>query len=128
MSSDNSELNSGVSSGPQFDNVKPNLRLPSKYSHDQDSSIIEPEEQSYIKMRIEVIDCGVGIKKENLEKLFMNFAKLDEHSKINAQGTGLGLSICKQMIEKMGGSVTVDSIEGVGTTFTVDLLMKAKID
>jgi signal transduction histidine kinase len=57
----------------------------------------------------------------------MNFAKLDEHSKINAQGTGLGLSICKQMIEKMGGSVTVDSIEGVGTTFLVELLIKSAI-
>ena len=56
----------------------------------------------------------------------MNFAKLDEHSKMNAQGTGLGLSICKQMIEKMGGSVTVDSIEGVGSSFIVDILLKSK--
>jgi hypothetical protein len=57
----------------------------------------------------------------------MDFGKLDEHSKINAQGTGLGLSICKRMIEKMGGTVTVDSIEGEGTTFTVSLVMKAQI-
>ena len=57
----------------------------------------------------------------------MNFGKLDEHSKMNAQGTGLGLSICKQMIEKMGGSVTVNSIEGVGTTFVVDLCLTSKI-
>jgi signal transduction histidine kinase len=55
----------------------------------------------------------------------MDFGKLDEHSKINAQGTGLGLSICKRMIEKMGGTVTVDSVEGEGTTFTVSLVMKA---
>jgi signal transduction histidine kinase len=58
----------------------------------------------------------------------MDFGKLDEHSKINAQGTGLGLSICKRMIEKMGGTVMVDSIEGVGTTFTMLLMMKAKFD
>ena len=69
----------------------------------------------------------MGIKRENLDKLFMNFAKLDEHSKMNAQGTGLGLSICKQIIEKMGGSVSVDSIEGVGTTFTIELLIKALV-
>lgn len=56
----------------------------------------------------------------------MDFAKLDEHSKINAQGTGLGLSICKKIVEKMGGSVSVESIVGMGTTFTVNLAMKAK--
>ena len=53
----------------------------------------------------------------------MDFAKLDEHSKINAQGTCLGLSICKKMIERMGGTVTVDSEVGVGTTFTVSLVL-----
>ena len=73
------------------------------------------------------MDSGVGIKKENLGKLFMEFGKLDEHSKQNAQGTGLGLSICKRMIEQMGGSVEVDSEEGVGTTFTIFINAKAKI-
>ena len=53
----------------------------------------------------------------------MDFGMLDEHSKMNAQGTGLGLSICKKMIEKMGGNVTVDSVEGTGTTFTVSLVL-----
>jgi signal transduction histidine kinase len=53
----------------------------------------------FVKLKIEIIDSGVGIKKENLSKLFMDFSKLDEHSKINAQGTGLGLSICKRIIE-----------------------------
>ena len=56
----------------------------------------------------------------------MDFGKLDEHSKINASGTGLGLSICKRMIEKMGGTVTVDSEEGIGSTFTVSLVMQAQ--
>ena len=57
----------------------------------------------------------------------MEFGKLDEHSKINAQGTGLGLSICKRMIEKMGGEVKVDSIFGKGTTFTININTKGKI-
>ena len=61
------------------------------------------------------------------DAFFMEFGKLDEHSKINAQGTGLGLSICKRMVEKMGGTVDVDSEEGVGTTFTVSLVMQAKM-
>ena len=56
----------------------------------------------------------------------MDFGKLDEHSKINAQGTGLGLSICKRMIEKMGGTVSVDSELNIGTTFTVSLVLKAQ--
>ena len=54
----------------------------------------------------------MGIKKENLEKLFMDFSRLDEHQSMNASGTGLGLSICKKMLEQMGGSVTVDSEVG----------------
>jgi signal transduction histidine kinase len=53
----------------------------------------------YLKFRIQIIDTGVGIKSENLDNLFQNFGKLDEHSKINPTGTGLGLSICKQMID-----------------------------
>ena len=57
----------------------------------------------------------------------MEFGKLDEHSKINAQGTGLGLSICKRMIEKMGGEVKVDSIFGKGTIFTININTKGKI-
>lgn len=75
---------------------------------------------------MEFCDTGVGIKKENLGKLFMDFGRLDEHSKMNAMGTGLGLSICKRMIEHMGGKVTVDSEEGIGTTFTVELSTKAQ--
>ena len=57
----------------------------------------------------------------------MEFGKLDEHSKGNAQGTGLGLSICKRMIEQMGGQVMVDSEENVGTTFTIYINAKAKL-
>lgn len=98
------------------------MRLPSDPNRSSNSSVIDQQEQ-YIKFNLEISDTGCGIKKENLDKLFMDFGKLDEHSKINAQGTGLGLSICKKMIEKMGGKVTVDSIENVGTTFTVQLIM-----
>ena len=57
------------------------------------------ERDNYIKIKLDISDTGVGIKKENLSKLFMDFGRLDEHSKLNAQGTGLGLSICKKMVE-----------------------------
>jgi signal transduction histidine kinase len=63
----------------------------------------------------------VGIKPENLPKLFMDFNKLDEHSSMNNQGTGLGLSICKRMVEAMGGSVGAVSTLGEGTSFSVEV-------
>lgn len=44
----------------------------------------EIEFESFAKIQIKIIDTGVGIKKENLKKLFMDFSKLDEHSKMNA--------------------------------------------
>ncbi len=49
----------------------------------------------------------MGISKENLNKLFLNFGKLADPSGCNKKGTGLGLSICKNLIEKMGGKVQV---------------------
>jgi signal transduction histidine kinase len=63
------------------------------------SSLDSFYEEKFIKIRMEIIDTGVGIKKENLDKLFMDFSRLDEHQSMNAQGTGLGLSICKRMLE-----------------------------
>ena len=65
-----------------------------------------------MKIRIEIIDTGMGIKEENLGKLFMDFSRLDEHQSVNASGTGLGLSICKLMLENMGGQVSVESTFG----------------
>lgn len=73
----------------------------------------------FIKFRIEICDTGVGIKKEDMEKLFVDFSRLDRD--MNHKGTGLGLSICKKMIEKMGGKVDVESTVDVGTTFKVTL-------
>jgi signal transduction histidine kinase len=54
---------------------------------------------NYIKFNMRIEDSGVGISKENLKNLFLNFGKLEEHDSMNQVGTGLGLSICKQLIE-----------------------------
>ena len=82
--------------------------------------MLESYQQSkFVKFRIEIEDTGVGIKKEDLGKLFCDFSRLDQG--MNNTGTGLGLSICKKMIEKMGGKVGVESEWGVGTKFNITL-------
>jgi len=64
-----------------------------------------------------VTDTGLGIAKEKLNSIFDRFVKLNTF----AQGTGLGLSICRTIIEKLGGSISVTSELGKGTTFTFTL-------
>lgn len=77
---------------------------------------------------MKVKDSGAGISQENIGKLFLNFSKLSETQGINKQGTGLGLSICKNIIEKMGGIVKVES-EGInkGTSFIIQMSARSKI-
>ena len=69
-------------------------------------------------------DTGVGIAKNDLEKLFMNFSKLDRNRNYNKQGVGLGLSICKEIIMFSGGKINVESELGQGTDFIIDLETK----
>lgn len=77
--------------------------------------------EKYIKMHIVIEDNGAGIKPENIDKLFIDFSKLDEHQAVNSKGTGLGLSICKKIIQTMGGKVHVQSDVDVGTKFFITL-------
>lgn len=72
-------------------------------------------------LRISVIDTGMGIRKDNLDDLFNSFKRVDEKANRNIEGTGLGLSIAKQLIEMMGGSISVDSVYHKGSTFTIEL-------
>ena len=93
----------------------------------RNDKVDKPKQLWYIDFDIRIKDSGVGISKENLAKLFMNFSKLDEHSSMNHRGTGLGLSICKSLVELMGGSVSVTSELGKGTTFIMSLRTTCKI-
>ncbi len=71
----------------------------------------------------------MGIRKEDQNKLFLNFGKLTDTEGKNKSGTGLGLSICKHIIEKMGGAVRVESDGlGTGTTFVITITSICKID
>ena len=68
----------------------------------------------------------MGIKKENLGKIFEDYSRLEEHEEMNAKGTGLGMNICKRIIEQMGGKCSIDSEVGQGTEVTIDVQLKAK--
>lgn len=72
-------------------------------------------------LRISVKDTGIGIRKESLDDLFHSFKRVDESDTRNIEGTGLGLTISKQLIEMMGGTITVDSVYHKGSVFTIEL-------
>ena len=64
-----------------------------------------------------VIDTGSGIKKEDVDKLFVSFQQVDSKRNRSVEGTGLGLAIAKRLVEAMGGSIGVDSEYGKGSDF-----------
>jgi len=72
-------------------------------------------------LRISVADTGLGIKREDLNKLFQPFRQLDTSLTRQHGGTGLGLAICKRLVERLGGTITVESEWGKGSTFRFTL-------
>ena len=66
-----------------------------------------------------VRDTGMGIPEQELDHLFERFFRGGEPQEMRIQGSGLGLAIVKEIVELHGGSVTVESQVGVGSTFTV---------
>ena len=71
-----------------------------------------------INLWVTVSDTGIGIKEEELYKLFDPFTRLDLMQNKSIEGTGLGLSISKRLMEMMGGSMTVESVYGKGSSFS----------
>ncbi|HNW92093.1 MAG TPA: ATP-binding protein [bacterium] len=72
---------------------------------------------------IAVRDTGIGIRAEDFPAIFRNFRQLDDGLTRKHEGVGLGLVICKRLIELMGGTITMASCYGEGSTFTVTLPM-----
>lgn len=73
---------------------------------------------------LSVKDTGKGIKKENIEKLFTKFERLDIEKNTTTEGTGLGLAITKKLVEMMGGKINVESQFGKGSLFVVQIPQK----
>ncbi len=72
-------------------------------------------------LRLIVRDSGVGISPEKLPALFEKFTQADNSATRRFGGTGLGLAICRELTQMMGGSIDVESLEGQGSVFTVEL-------
>lgn len=74
-----------------------------------------------LRLKISVADTGIGIRKEDMEHIYDAYNRFDERKNIRILGSGLGLAITKQLVDLMGGEITVDSIYTKGSTFTVIL-------
>ncbi|SHJ17493.1 Signal transduction histidine kinase [Malonomonas rubra DSM 5091] len=89
-----------------------------KYS---DRGIIVISAEVTDQLHLAVKDTGIGIKKENLERLFTAFDQLEDAKTRRFEGTGLGLTITRQLIQLLGGAISVESTYGVGSRFDVSL-------
>jgi signal transduction histidine kinase len=91
-----------------------------KYTPEEKSVHLEAKDQND-SVQIEISDTGIGIPEEELGNVFEEFFRASNAKKREKDGTGLGLSIVKQIIDRHGGTISVQSQEGQGTTFTVVL-------
>ena len=100
-----------------------------KFTHDGDITIKVEKISSFnekVTLKFSVSDTGIGMTKEQVNKIFNSFYQADESTSRKFGGTGLGLSISKNLVEKMGGTINVTSKKDVGTTFffTIDFNLK----
>ncbi len=78
-------------------------------------------EEKRVRLIMRIIDTGIGIEKENFDKLFETFNQVDTKKNRAVEGTGLGLAISKSLCELMDGDITVESEYGKGSTFIVTI-------
>jgi len=90
-----------------------------KYTENGKVELSTKEDNKYLY--ITVADTGIGISADNLKELFSKFYRVVNEKTQRIQGTGLGLWISREIARKMKGDITVESIEGVGSHFTLKL-------
>ena len=74
------------------------------------------------RLKVSVSDTGMGIRDEDLKLLFSSFSQVDTRKNRSIEGTGLGLAISKNLVELMDGEISVESVYGVGSCFSFDIL------
>ena len=72
-------------------------------------------------------DNGIGMSPEFLERIFVPFERVNNSTTQKIEGTGLGMSIVKNLIDRMGGRIQVESTEGEGSRFRVEIPMRAAV-
>jgi signal transduction histidine kinase/ActR/RegA family two-component response regulator len=82
----------------------------------------EKIDEKKCRIMASVTDTGIGIKEEDLCKLFESFTQVDTRKNKNEEGTGLGLAIAKRLVNMMGGDLRVESVYGQGSKFTFDFI------
>lgn len=99
-----------------------------KYTEEGMVSVSISFDRNTHKLTFSVTDSGMGIREEDIDKLFTSFQRLDETRNRNVEGTGLGLNIVKQLAGMMGGDISVESEYGTGSTFTARVVQKVVDD
>jgi adenylate cyclase len=103
----------------KFDKVLYNLLSNAMKFTDPEGSITVKVEPAGDHIRMQVIDTGIGIRKEQIPHLFERFRQAEGSVNRSHEGSGLGLALVKELVELHGGQITVESVYSKGTTFTV---------
>ena len=82
------------------------------------------KDDRHINVRYRIADTGIGMSEEFVDRIFDEFSQEDHGARTQYQGTGLGMAITKRYVDLMGGTVSVESKKGVGSTFTIELPME----
>ncbi len=85
------------------------------------------EENGVARICFEIADTGIGIGEEYLKHIYEPFTQEDSGARTNYQGSGLGMTITKKLVDKMGGTIQIDSKPGKGSVFTVVLPLKTAL-
>ena len=89
--------------------------------------MLENQEGQHVVLHISVSDTGIGLSEEHQQQLFSAFSQAEPSHSRQFGGSGMGLTICRQLIQRMGGEITVDSELGKGSTFSFTLPLLAHL-